>query len=261
MADPYKVLGVPGPRATTKSRRPPQAGKTAASGPQSGQQEGRAPVPEPTAALTSSPTREPPALRPGRDRRDGNLRLGLLGEPRRRIPSWSLGTALVAQPTPGSIPTRTISSATSSGSARAGRASRCAAPTSPTRRRSISSKRCRGAKNASPCPDGKTLDINIPRGHRGWPDPAPQGTGPAWQGGPPTATPSWKSPSGPIPPFERDGRDILLECPISLTEAVLGGTITVPTIDGKVALKGAEAQQHRDPAPPQGQGDRGCEIR
>ena len=35
--------------------------------------------------------------------------------------------------------------------------------------------------------------------------------------------------------FEDD--DILVECPISLSEATLGGQITVPTIDGMVALK------------------------
>ena len=37
--------------------------------------------------------------------------------------------------------------------------------------------------------------------------------------------------------FERENNDILLECPISLGEAVLGGQITVPTIDGNVSLK------------------------
>jgi DnaJ-class molecular chaperone len=39
------------------------------------------------------------------------------------------------------------------------------------------------------------------------------------------------------PFFEREGNDILLECPISLNEAVLGASITIPTIDGSVTLK------------------------
>ena len=37
--------------------------------------------------------------------------------------------------------------------------------------------------------------------------------------------------------FKREGTDIHLEVPISLKEAVLGGKITVPTIDGDVAVK------------------------
>ena len=36
--------------------------------------------------------------------------------------------------------------------------------------------------------------------------------------------------------FERKGLDIHVEAPISLKEAVLGGKITAPTIDGEVAL-------------------------
>lgn len=36
--------------------------------------------------------------------------------------------------------------------------------------------------------------------------------------------------------FERDGRDVRIEIPITLAEAVLGGKITVPTLDGKVSV-------------------------
>ena len=39
------------------------------------------------------------------------------------------------------------------------------------------------------------------------------------------------------PYFKADGADILLELPISLVEAINGARITVPTINGKVALK------------------------
>ncbi len=38
------------------------------------------------------------------------------------------------------------------------------------------------------------------------------------------------------PYFEADGLNVLLEVPISIKEAVLGGKITVPTISGKVAV-------------------------
>ena len=36
--------------------------------------------------------------------------------------------------------------------------------------------------------------------------------------------------------FTRDGDDVLLTAPISLSEAILGGKITVPTVSGKVML-------------------------
>ena len=41
----------------------------------------------------------------------------------------------------------------------------------------------------------------------------------------------------PHPLFTRKDRDIHVEVPVSLAEAVLGGTITVPTIHGDVAMK------------------------
>ncbi len=37
--------------------------------------------------------------------------------------------------------------------------------------------------------------------------------------------------------FERDGKDLHCEVPIAFTTAALGGTIDVPTLDGRVALK------------------------
>ena len=39
------------------------------------------------------------------------------------------------------------------------------------------------------------------------------------------------------PYFVRSGCDILIEIPITIYEAALGATITVPTVDGKVAVK------------------------
>jgi DnaJ-class molecular chaperone len=41
----------------------------------------------------------------------------------------------------------------------------------------------------------------------------------------------------PHPLFTRQGRDIHIELPVTLAEAMLGATITVPTIHGAVALK------------------------
>lgn len=39
------------------------------------------------------------------------------------------------------------------------------------------------------------------------------------------------------PVFERDGSDLYIEVPISFSQAALGTTITIPTIDGKADLK------------------------
>jgi DnaJ-class molecular chaperone len=36
--------------------------------------------------------------------------------------------------------------------------------------------------------------------------------------------------------FRREGNDVLVELPVTLTEAVIGGKVAVPTIDGQVAM-------------------------
>ena len=41
----------------------------------------------------------------------------------------------------------------------------------------------------------------------------------------------------PHPFFTRKGRDVTLELPVSLPEAILGASITVPTLDGHVTVK------------------------
>ena len=40
----------------------------------------------------------------------------------------------------------------------------------------------------------------------------------------------------PHPVFRREGDDILVTLPITIDEAVLGGKVTAPTIDGPVGL-------------------------
>jgi molecular chaperone DnaJ len=47
----------------------------------------------------------------------------------------------------------------------------------------------------------------------------------------------------PHPSIERDGRDLTIEVPITIGEAMLGATITVPTPDGKVQLKVPKGSQ------------------
>ncbi|MEG2641448.1 MAG: molecular chaperone DnaJ [Eubacterium sp.] len=45
------------------------------------------------------------------------------------------------------------------------------------------------------------------------------------------------------PVFKREGDDIYFDMPITFSQAVLGGDITVPTVDGKVKLKVPEGTQ------------------
>jgi len=95
----------------------------------------------------------------------------------------------------------------------------------------------RGAKKRLTLSDGKTLDITIPPGTTDGQTLRLKSQGLPGQGGAPNGDAYVEIAVKPHPYFERDGNDILLECPISLNEAVLGGQITVPTIDGLVAMK------------------------
>jgi len=94
-----------------------------------------------------------------------------------------------------------------------------------------------GAKKRMTLSDGKNLEVNIPAGMEDGQTLRLKGQGLPGQGGAANGDAFVEVSVRPHPFFEREGRDILLECPISLSEAVLGGTITVPTIDGKVSLK------------------------
>lgn len=95
----------------------------------------------------------------------------------------------------------------------------------------------RGAKKRLTLSDGKTLDITIPPGTVDGQSLRLKGQGLPGQGGAPNGDAYVEIAVKPHAYFEREGSDILLECPISLGEAVLGGQITVPTIDGNVSLK------------------------
>ncbi|MBR1208320.1 MULTISPECIES: DnaJ C-terminal domain-containing protein [unclassified Bradyrhizobium] len=93
-----------------------------------------------------------------------------------------------------------------------------------------------GASKRLALPDGGTLDVTIPPGlidgqvirlrGKGMP-----GTG---KGGPGDAL--IEVEIRPDPRFTREGDDISLELPISLSEAVLGGKVNVPTPTGAVTM-------------------------
>src|SRR5262245_29570077 len=103
-----------------------------------------------------------------------------------------------------------------------------------------------GVKKRVLLPEGETLDINVPSGviqgqvlrlkSKGGP-----GVGRGQAG---DALIELKIRTHPY--FERDGDDIILDLPITIDEAILGGKVEAPTINGRVALtipKGASSGQ------------------
>ena len=82
--------------------------------------------------------------------------------------------------------------------------------------------------------DGKTIDLKMPAGVesgtqmrlRGKGEPGPAGAGDA------LVTVEIER----HPHFERDGDNVRLDLPITLSEAVRGGKVRVPTVDGAVML-------------------------
>jgi DnaJ-class molecular chaperone len=103
-----------------------------------------------------------------------------------------------------------------------------------------------GATQRLTLPGGGPLEVTIPQGVQDGQTIRLRGKGaPGFGEGPPgdalvTIT------VAPHPTFRRDGDDIEIELPITFDEAVLGGKVETPTIDGKVALtipKGATTGQ------------------
>src|SRR5208282_5039684 len=103
-----------------------------------------------------------------------------------------------------------------------------------------------GLKKRVQFPDNETLEITVPSGvetgqtlrlkHKGGPG--------AGRGEPGDALIELKV--APHPLLGRDGDNITLEVPVSLSEAVLGARVEVPTIDGRVTVavpKGASSGQ------------------
>ncbi len=104
-----------------------------------------------------------------------------------------------------------------------------------------------GAKKRIRLAAGKTLDVTIQPGTengqtlrlkgQGRPGPTKTGRGKTGRGHAPAGDAFIRVEVVPHPYFVRDGRDIRLDLPITLKEAVLGASVQVPTIHGKVAMK------------------------
>jgi DnaJ-class molecular chaperone len=95
-------------------------------------------------------------------------------------------------------------------------------------------------------PDGSALEVQIPRGIADGQTIRLRGKGGPGFGGGPAGDALITVSVRPHPVFRREADDIVMTLPISIDEAVLGGKVTAPTIDGAVQLtipKGASSGQ------------------
>jgi len=94
-----------------------------------------------------------------------------------------------------------------------------------------------GAKKRVDMPGGKTLDIAIPAGATDGQTLRLKGQGMPGLGGGPAGDALITVSVRPHPVFRREGNDIRSVLPITLSEALSGGSVTVDTIAGPVNLK------------------------
>ena len=85
-------------------------------------------------------------------------------------------------------------------------------------------------------PDGRTIDVTIPEGSEDRQMIRLKGQGMPNPRGGPAGDLYVELNVQPHAFFERKDSDIHMELPVTLSEAVLGGKVNVPTIAGKVAL-------------------------
>ncbi|MDJ0686300.1 MAG: DnaJ C-terminal domain-containing protein [Alphaproteobacteria bacterium] len=95
----------------------------------------------------------------------------------------------------------------------------------------------RGGKRRLKLYDGSSVDVDIPAGTENGQALRLKGKGMPGMGGGAPGDALVDLQVEPHKHFERDGKDIFLQLPITLAEAVLGAKITVPTIHGSVAVK------------------------
>lgn len=95
----------------------------------------------------------------------------------------------------------------------------------------------RGGTRRVTMPDGKTLDVRIPPGIEDGQQIRLKGQGDVGLFGGEPGDALIEVTVAPHPWFTRKGSDVHLDLPISLKEAALGDRVTVPTLDGPVAVK------------------------
>lgn len=89
----------------------------------------------------------------------------------------------------------------------------------------------------------RTLEVNIPAGIDDGQSIQLRGQGGAGANGGPAGDVLVTVSIRPHPIFTREGSDVICEIPISFTQASLGDTLQVPTIDGKIEYKVPEGTQ------------------
>jgi DnaJ-class molecular chaperone len=94
-----------------------------------------------------------------------------------------------------------------------------------------------GAKKRVDMPDGKTLDITIPAGVNDGQILRLKGQGSPGHGGAPSGDALIEVKVRPHPVFRREGNDIKSVLPITMAEALAGGTVEAETVTGPVGLK------------------------
>jgi DnaJ-class molecular chaperone len=94
-----------------------------------------------------------------------------------------------------------------------------------------------GAKKRVTLAEGKVLDVTVPPGIESGQTLRLKGQGNPGSGGAPDGDALIEIQIEPHEIFIRKERDIHCEVAVSLPEAVLGGSVTVPTVHGPVALK------------------------
>ncbi|MEQ8585057.1 MAG: DnaJ C-terminal domain-containing protein [Thalassobaculaceae bacterium] len=94
-----------------------------------------------------------------------------------------------------------------------------------------------GIKKRVTLSDGKVVNLTIPAGTEDGTVLRLKGQGKPAHGALPAGDAYLELNVEPHPHFSRDGDDILLDLPITLQEAILGASVTVPTVHGAVSLK------------------------
>jgi DnaJ-class molecular chaperone len=93
-----------------------------------------------------------------------------------------------------------------------------------------------GATKRITLTSGKNLDVKVPAAAKDGSTLRLKGQGHAGRGGGAAGDALIEIQVSPHPFFKREGDDVTLDLPVTLAEAIGGAKVTVPTIDGKVAV-------------------------